>query len=94
MKQFYFVEFTDTYGGDANYSWAIRYKVFATSFKHAITLAKKERYFSPLPRHKISNYGEMMRIDIVNSCVCAFVEIFDDDNYGDYNFKILGENAK
>jgi hypothetical protein len=31
MKNLYFAEITDTYGGEANYSWVTRHKIAASS---------------------------------------------------------------
>lgn len=73
----YNVEFTDTYGEDANYTWVDRCKVDACNIGHAITLAKQHRYHSPIPRHKRSGDGDNVRIDIVGACVCAFIALAD-----------------
>ena len=75
----YKVEFTDTFGGDANYYWIDKYIVEATSLKQATTKAKKLRYYSPLPAHKTSDYGDMIRIDIMGEPVCAFIEYIEEE---------------
>ena len=41
-QKFYFVELTDTFGGEANYCWAKRYKVAASSFNGAIRKVAKD----------------------------------------------------
>jgi hypothetical protein len=87
-KEFYFVEITDTFGGDANYSWVRRFKVPAASMRQALTLAKHE-YFGYMPRHKTSDYGDMVRADFAGMCVCAFVQWFDEESHGMSNFKSL-----
>jgi len=67
------VEFTDTFAGEANYCWIDRYEIQAKSLRQAITIAKKKRYHSPVPRHKVCyDFGDEIRIDIVGTCVCAF----------------------
>ena len=71
MKK-YMVEFTDTFAGEANYCWTNRFEVTAKSMQQAITKAKQLRYYSPLPKHKTSDYGDMIRIDMVGQNVCAF----------------------
>ena len=38
----YFFEYTDTFGGEANYSWVRKGEVKASSMKQAIRKAKKE----------------------------------------------------
>jgi hypothetical protein len=76
----YSVEFTDTFGGEANYCWINRYTVIARDMKHAITKAKQERYYAPIPKHTtVFNDGESCRIDIVGECVCAFITFCDAD---------------
>lgn len=73
------VEFTDTFGGEANYCWVNRFQVEAKDIRQAITKAKQERYHAPVPRHRTSDYGDMVRIDIVGECVCAFITYADDE---------------
>lgn len=76
----YGFEWTDTFGGEANYCWVQRGYVRARDIKHAITQAKRERYSQPLPRHQLSDYGEMVRIDIKGAAVCCFIEYAEDQN--------------
>lgn len=38
----YLYEYTDTFGGEANYSWVRRGEVNAKDIKHAFRLARKE----------------------------------------------------
>jgi hypothetical protein len=38
----YDVEWTDTFGGEANYCWVKRLRVKANSHKHAMQIARKE----------------------------------------------------
>jgi len=72
MPKFDF-EWTDTFGGEANYCWVDRGTVEAKDFTEAVTKAKQHRYHSPVPRHSRSDFGDMVRIDIVGACVCCFV---------------------
>jgi len=66
----YEVEMTDTFGGDANYSWVKREVIEADSHKQAIT--KFKRLHSVDVRHKIVCDGELRRVDLANCCVCIF----------------------
>jgi hypothetical protein len=78
----YFIEFTDTYGGEANYCWARRYNVDATSYKNALTKAK-QFYFgnaSGYPHRITGNYGDMLRADFQGMAVCCFVSHADEFN--------------
>lgn len=70
----YDIQWTDTFGGEANYCWAENDTIEASSIKSAITKAKKKRYYSPLPRHTIAiDTGDMIRIDIAGANVCCFI---------------------
>lgn len=72
------VTFTDTFGGEANFCWKEDYTVTAENLKQAITKAKQARYYSPVPKHVLSDYGDSARIDIIGECVCAFIDYADD----------------
>lgn len=51
-KEYYFIECTDIYQGEANYSWVKRFKVLAASPQAALTKVKQEMYYAPIPQHK------------------------------------------
>lgn len=80
----FFVEHTDTFAGEANHCWVNRFKVEAETAKQALTKVKKEIYFTPLPRHKLSDYGDMLRADIGNEVF--FVEEWE-ENHEQYKVK-------
>lgn len=71
-KEIYFVEITDTYAGEANYSWVKRYKVHASSVMGAIRKVSKEKGFQGRLK-KTLDCGDMVRYDIRGFAVCAFV---------------------
>jgi hypothetical protein len=80
--QLYAVEFTDTFGGDANYCWRQAFAVWAPNIKQAITRAKQHRYNAPLPHHRLSYQdSDSARIDINGACVCAFINWIDAEEY-------------
>ena len=70
------IEITDTFGGEANYCWVLRYKYRAKSILGAINMLARE-YGSGW--RKDSDYGDMARYNLQNACVCAFVEWVEDD---------------
>ena len=81
-EQSYFVEHTDTFGGEANYCWVNRFKVSAPSARAALTKVKKELWHR-CPRAKVSDYGDQLRADIIGSPECLFVsewDYFHDEN--------------
>ena len=72
----YYIEVTDTYGGEANYCWVHRFKVHASSFMGAIRKVRREM---GLPPARINgNYGDMARYDFKDTAICAFVMGYED----------------
>lgn len=69
-KTNYFVEMTDTFGGEANYSWVNRFLVQSVSVRGAISKVTRKTGY-----HARVNYdcGDMARYDAVGACVCIFV---------------------
>lgn len=65
------IEITDTFGGEANYSWVRRYEYRARSFRGA--MCKLAREYGAGWRLE-NNYGDMARYNLQGACVCAFVE--------------------
>ena len=82
VKSFIFVELTDTFGGEANYSWIHRYKVAASSFNGAIRKVSKDSF------HRFRyeyNYGDMVKYKATGACVCAFVEKYNELCHNSYS---------
>ena len=67
MKNHYFVEMTDTFGGEANYCWVNRFIVSASSERGAMRKVAKKTGFA------VRSVG-CDRWDAVGACVCYFVE--------------------
>ena len=81
-QNFYFVEITDTFGGEANYSWARRYKVTASSFLGAV---QKISRYTGNSWHKVADCGDFMRYDSKTRCTCFFIESFDSENHDQFS---------
>ena len=77
--QTFFVELTDTYGGEANYSWAKRLKVTATSMRGAVQKVSRE---TGINWRCAGDFGDQKRYDSKSGCTCFFIESFDDDAHG------------
>lgn len=77
-QNFYFVEITDTFGGEANYSWVHRYKVKASSFLGAVQKVSRHTGNS---WHKAMNCGDFMRYDSKTGCTCFFIKPYDSENH-------------
>jgi hypothetical protein len=77
MKTIFFVEITDTFGGEANYSWVTRHIIRAKSPKGcASALARR----SGLNWHNVG--GD--RYDSVSGATCAFIREYDPDTDDHY----------
>lgn len=78
MKKIFFVEMTDTFGGEANYSWVCRFKVSAASVPSAMRMVSREANYS---WRKVAEFGDLQRYDAQGACVCAFVELWDEERH-------------
>ena len=74
----YFVEITDTYGGEANYSWVTRHKVRASSPRGAMVRIGRA---AGMAWHIVADYGDMVRYDSKSGATCAFVEKWDEETH-------------
>ena len=72
MKQ-YNIEVTDTFGGEANYSWVKRLTVTASTVRGAMRIVVRELGFGGGVRKEWST-GDMERWVWNKACVCAFIE--------------------
>jgi hypothetical protein len=70
-RNFYFVEITDTYGGEANYSWVTRHKVRAASERGALIRINRD---SGLGFHSVG----CDRYDSHSGATCAFIVPWED----------------
>ena len=85
-KKSFFVEVTDTYGGEANYSWVTRHKITASSERGAM---RKIGQYSGLSWHCVDKYSDFQRWDSKSGATCAFVEEFDDVRHAHYTINTL-----
>ena len=74
-QSWFWIEVTDTFGGEANYCWVNRYKVAAKSMRGAIVKVHNATGYN---FRCTGDYGDMTRYDASNSCTCAFVEYLSD----------------
>lgn len=71
----YFVELTDTFGGEANYSWVTRFKVHASSIVSAVRKVSKQ---TGLNFRKQWDSGDLVRYDSKSGATCLFVSAYED----------------
>lgn len=68
----YNYEYTDTFGGEANYCWANRGQVQANNLKQALRRAKKELGLTGL-KGTTHNYGDMIDYRPQGHCTVLFI---------------------
>jgi len=75
-KHVYFFEYTDTFGGEANYTWVRRFLIHAVSLMAAM---RKFRHETRADRmDKDYDAGEVTRYNERHACRCLFVEHADE----------------
>ena len=80
MKQYFVVEVTDTFSGEANYCWVHRFKVKASTMMGAIRKVGQEMGLS---FRKDWDCGDTARYNAKRACICAFVDWLDESQeYG------------
>jgi hypothetical protein len=72
MKHQFFIEMTDTYGGEANYSWVNRFLVTASTERGAIGMVTRKTGY----RARSVGCG---RYDVPGACICYFVECVESE---------------
>ncbi len=77
----YFIEITDTFGGEANYSWVTRHIIRASTARGAM---RKISTRSGLSFRKTDETYDYIRYDSKSGATCAFVAYYEpehDDQY-------------
>lgn len=77
----YYIELTDTFSGEANYSWVHRFLVRAQTPLGAI---RKVTRHTGHPARKEYDTGDLIRYNVPNACMCYFsiyVEEGERENY-------------
>jgi hypothetical protein len=78
-KEIFFVEVTDTFGGDANYNWVHRYLVKAATIRGAVSVVSKHEGFAGSLKIE-GNYGDMTRHNVSGAAICVFTQYADEYN--------------
>jgi hypothetical protein len=76
MKTIFYAEMTDTFAGEANYSWVTRFKVHASSPLGAIRKLARE---TGLNFRKQWDTGDYMRYDSQSGATCVFISGYEDE---------------
>ncbi len=82
---FWFVELTDTFCGEANYSWVTRVKVQAKTLKHAVRRFSRDAGFVGRVRFDYCAADEFgtTRYNIRGAALCFFVCAWDDEHHSE-----------
>jgi len=76
MANLYYIEVTDTYGGEANYSWVTRHIIKA---KTMLGAAKRFGRLSGMSWRCVGDYGcDQKRYDSKSGASCYFIQPVDD----------------
>lgn len=72
----YFIEITDTYGGEANYCWVRRYLVKGAKTMRG-ALRKVQTKYGGYWRQEF-NYSDFSRYNLKGAAICMFINWVDD----------------
>lgn len=75
-QSIFFVEVTDMYDGEANYSWVKRFKVHASTHRGAIRKVQNEMDLGSA--RSLGTFGDSTYYKFVNVEICAFVDGYED----------------
>ena len=78
MKTLFFIEITDTFGGEANYSWVTRHIIKAKSERGAVCALSRR---SGISWHSVG----CERYDSKSGATCAFIREYDPEYDNDYS---------
>jgi hypothetical protein len=85
-KNDYFVEMTDTFAGEANYSWARRFKIRASSLRGVAQIMARQ---TGLRWHLVDEYSDTARYDSESGLTCFFVDNWEEDYHSHYNHDVI-----
>lgn len=73
----YYIEITDTFGGEANYAWVRRYRVRSKSMLGAARVVSRHRGWQGRLRLN-ADYGDQRVYDITAAAIRFFIEPAED----------------
>ena len=76
MKNLYFIEITDMYCGEANYSWVTRHVIRAKSERGAVNALSR--------RSGMQWRFDGLRYLSKSGATCAFIDMYEKEFHGDY----------
>ena len=76
MKTLFLIEATDTFSGEANYSWTTRHPIQGSTMLGAVNRFSR---WSGLSWRAVGDYGDFRRYDSKSGATCFFIEQWDGD---------------
>lgn len=69
------IEVTDTFAGEANYSWVKRFSIPSHKGESELATMRRAKKAAGLNgiRCNVSDYGDSWRLDVQGACICAFI---------------------
>ena len=68
------IEVTDTFAGEPNYCWIRRFQIANREGEsESATIRRAKAAAGLIGRHRKSSYGDMIRLDFPDACICAFI---------------------
>jgi hypothetical protein len=76
----YLIEYTDTFGGDANYSWVYRVEISAPANASRALLVRRAKAALGLKgRHRdVYDFGDHIQFDPVGLCARVFINYVEE----------------
>lgn len=78
MKNLYFIEITDMFGGEANYSWVTRHVIRAKSERGAVNAMSR--------RSGMNWRYDGLKYLSKSGATCMFIDMYDKEYHAHYNF--------
>ena len=78
MKNLYYVEITDMFGGEANYSWVTRHVIRAKSERGAVNAMSR--------RSGMNWRYDGLKYLSKSGATCMFIDMYDKEYHAHYNF--------
>lgn len=67
-------ELTDTFAGEANYSWVKRAQFEASdNAKQSLLVRRAKKALGIIGRHKASSFGDVIELRFGSECIVAFI---------------------
>lgn len=81
--EYFYIEVTDVYGGEDNYSWATRHIIKAKTMRGAVNRFSR---MSGISWRCVGGHDGQRRYDSRSGATCFFIEPFSEENTEGFRF--------